>query len=304
MAFFRSLVLFLFTFLQVAGLWAQTAPTAEENSLLWEISGNDLQKPSYLFGTIHMIPAEQFILKEPTLAAFDQVDRVAFEVDTESMTNPTAILGMMDKMMMQGDTSLQDLLSDEEFKKVEDRFNEIGLPIAFLQRIKPMFLSVLAGDDVQSFAPENRDQIKSYELVLTDRAKEQEKDILGLETVDFQMSLFDSIPYRAQAEMLLSAVENGGESQVGSFEGMVKMYLEEDIVGMQSLMSEGETNGGFGNFEEILLLRRNRSWVPIMQQMMMSSSVFFAVGAGHLAGEEGVIALLRNAGYTLKPLRS
>ncbi len=301
--FLRSIATFVAAFFLTFFAGAQTAPTVDENSLLWEISGNDLPEPSFLFGTIHMIPAEHFDLSESAKVAFDKAQRIAFEIDTENMNNPMAALGLLDRITMQGDTSLSDLLTEDEYQQVSDHFDNLGIPLAFMHRIKPMFLTIFASEDLDMLSPASKQDIKSYELELTNRAKEQQKDILGLETVDFQLSLFDSIPYQAQAQMLLDAIRSESGEADGSFDEMVDLYLREDIVGMQALM-QGENGGTMGAFEELLLLRRNRSWIPLMQELMTDGPVFFAVGAGHLAGEEGVIALLRNAGYTLKPLRS
>lgn len=290
--------------------WAQpatnpNAPTTEENSLLWEISGKGLDAPSFLFGTIHMIPAEHYVLSDLVQKAFASSVTVAFEIDTEEMTNPMALMGLMSKMYMNNDTTLADLMSEDDYAFVEAEFEEKGLPMFFLQRVKPMFLSVLANEDMSSFSLDGGDEsrIKSYEMELTAMAKETEKPIVGLETAEFQMSLFDSIPYRDQAEMLLQALRTDADSTTdNTMDRMVELYVNQDIVGMQTMMRE-EESGGIGDYEEILLLKRNRNWIPVMGELMKEGTIFFAVGAGHLAGDEGVIALLRDAGYTLKPMR-
>ena len=125
-------------------------------------------------------------------------------------------------------------------------------------------------------------------------------DIDGLETAAFQMSMFDSIPYRVQAQMLMDAInaEDGGSTD--QFDEMVKLYRDQDIYAMQNLMDE---EGGIAGYEDLLLVRRNRNWIPIMAASMKARPTFFAVGAGHLGGDEGVIALLREAGYTVEPVQ-
>lgn len=305
-----SLALLLISFSTNAFIHAQSqgyAPTTEENSLLWEITGPGLKEASYLFGTIHMIPAEDFILNEATLKAFERAETITFEIDTEEMSNPAALFSMMGKMYMANDTSLSDLLNKEEYQLVADHFDKIGMPLSFLRRIKPMFLSVLVSEDLKNFQTGQGDKIMSYELELTRMAKEAEKDIRGLETMEYQMSLFDSIPYRAQARMLIEAVkaeqalkDGDAESDDLSFDRMVALYKNQDIIAMQELGDEEE---GLAGYEDILLNNRNRNWIGGMTQQMKESATFFAVGAGHLAGEAGVIALLRANGYQLKPLR-
>jgi hypothetical protein len=299
-------MLLLVSFSTNAAIWAQT-PTSAENSLLWEITGPGLKTPSYLFGTIHMIPAEDFALNAATRQAFETAKTITFEIDTEEMSNPMALFSMMGKMYMANDTSLSDLLSKEEYQLVADHFDNIGMPLSFLRRIKPMFLSVMVSEDMKNFQSGQGDKIMSYELELTRMAKEAEKDIRGLETMEYQMGLFDSIPYLAQARMLVDAVKaeqalKNGETENDdlSFDRMVELYKNQDIIAMQELGGEEE---GLAGYEDILLNNRNRNWISGMVQQMKEGATFFAVGAGHLAGEVGVIALLRAEGYQLKPLR-
>lgn len=284
---------------------AAQAPTADENALLWKISSDNLPTHSYLFGTIHIIPEENFLLTEVTQKAFDSSARIAFEIDTEAMMNPMGMMALMSKMYMNNDTTLKDLLTEADYKRVDEHFTDMGLPMVIMGRIKPMFLSIMAGQDMKAGAkgmPSMGEGSKSYEMELTTRAQAQEKPIVGLETAAFQMSLFDSIPYAAQATMLMEAIDSEGDNSADAMlEKMVELYTSQNIVGMQELMHADEA--GLGGYEELLLLKRNRNWIPIMEKLMMQERVFFAVGAGHLAGEEGVIALLRKAGYELTPIR-
>lgn len=279
--------------------WAQPAtsgyaPTAAENSLLWEISGNGLTQPSYLFGTIHIIAAEDFVLTDSTLAAFKRCKEVAFEIDMDEMDNLAALLPLLMKAFMRNGTTLRDLLSTEDYHLVKSRFSEMGLPIFMLERVKPMFLSSLMtgqGSDSSEMA-----NTKSYEIELLQLARDAEKPVHGLETAAYQMSMFDSIPYKAQAEMLVETLK-AGPSENDEMDQLVALYKAQDLVELQKMM---ESDSGIGEYQHLLLDQRNANWIPVMSRMMKESPVFFAVGAGHLGGEQGVIALLRRQGYQLR----
>ena len=144
-------------------------------------------------------------------------------------------------------------------------------------------------------------EVVSYEMELYEMAQKQNKEIGGLETAEYQMSVFDKIPYKAQAEMLVQGIKSTEDTAaIDQLKVMVEMYKNQDIQGMQETM-QGEGSDVKG-YEDVLLLDRNRNWIPVMQKMMSKKQVFFAVGAGHLGGEEGVIALLRDAGYTVTPV--
>jgi len=273
-----------------------TTPLA--NSLLWEISGNALQAPSYLFGTIHIIDKDRFFLPEQALQAIDKSSRMTFEINMEDMSDMGMMMSLVTKAMMNGGVKLRDLLSEDDYKVVEDYFNDKGLPIMMLERIKPMFLTAFASPDVEAGSMDDG-SIKSYEFELFDRAKEKGLEIGGLETVDYQLSLFDSIPYAEQAKMLVESIQMNDEGS-DQFTQMMDMYLKQDIESMHSMITE--EGQGVGGYERMLVENRNRNWIPVMQKMMADQPTFFAVGAGHLGGPHGVLRLLMQSGYTVKPL--
>ncbi|MCH2081594.1 MAG: TraB/GumN family protein [Saprospiraceae bacterium] len=275
----------------------ETTPEIE-NSLLWEIEGKGLDKTSYLFGTIHMIGKEDFVLTAPTQKAFDDSERVAFEIDLEEMMDVSAMMPLMMKAFMANDTTLSDLLTEEQYTKVDKHFQKLGIPLMFLERLKPMFLSMMASEDLTT--GQATGDIVSYEMKLMERANSQSKEIDGLETAEFQMSMFDSIPYKIQAQMLMDALEGTGDGNSADFDLMVDLYKKQDIAAMQQLM---EGDGTLAQYEDLLLVQRNKNWIPIMADMMAKNSIFFAVGAGHLGGQMGVVNLLRQAGYIVKPIK-
>ncbi len=281
---------------------SQYAPTKEENSLLWEISGNDLESPSYLYGTIHIIGKEDFFLTDPTVAAFNKSKKVVFEIDMEEMNNPLMMFSLLKNVMMPEGTTLKTLLKPEDYKFVHKKFGELGFPpfvTGMFDKVKPMFLTAFAGGDMDPGGLQNGSMV-SYEMKFMEMAQNEELEMDGLETIEFQMSIFDSIPYQAQADMLLESMRVEGEG-MDELDVMVELYKNQDLIGMEAMFNAEA--GGLGEWNDILLNKRNESWIPIMKTMMPEKVTFFAVGAGHLVGEEGVVALLRKEGYTVKPLK-
>ena len=266
-----------------------------ENSLLWKITGNGLEKPSYLYGTIHIIDKDDFFLTDGTKRAIKEADQVSFEINLEEATGIGAQIGMMMQAFMKGGTTLEDLLSKEDYKMVDAHFTKMGLPLWILERIKPMFLSVIASMDMSQLGG---GETVSYEMEIAQRAKRRDLPMDGLETVEYQMSMFDSIPYDAQAKMLVDAIKMTQDTSaevVNELDMMTEMYTSQNIMGM--VQSIGDDAEGLGQFEDMLLRNRNRNWIPVMGKQMQGKTVLFAVGAGHLAGRNGVINLLREAGY-------
>ncbi len=181
---------------------------------------------------------------------------------------------------------------------VNAHFQEMGFPIMFLERIKPMLLSFFAGGD---FAPADfqSGEIVSYEMKFLEMAEAQNKQTAGLETVDFQLSIIDSIPYEAQAEMLVQSIEQMDTHQE-EFDRMIREYKDQNINALNEMMSAEDSQ--VEPYADLLIHRRNEQWIPKMEELMKAGPSFFAVGAGHLPGENGVIRLLKNRGYEVRPI--
>ena len=268
------------------------------NSLLWKIEGNGLTTSSYLYGTIHLIDSDDFYLPSGTLAAIDATKKMVFEVDMNEMSDMGSMMGLMNKAFMNDNKTLKDLISAEDYKLVDDHFKELGLPLMMLERMKPMFLTVFASGDMDPAGLQNG-SMKSYEMEFLDMAKSSDKPVAGLETIEFQMSVFDSIPYTAQAEMLVETIKTG-DSDSSEFDKMIQMYKDQKINDMVAMISDEDEQ--LSDYEDVLLNKRNEAWISGMKKMMIEMPTFFAVGAGHLAGERGVIHLLRKEGFTLTPI--
>jgi uncharacterized protein YbaP (TraB family) len=205
----------------------------------------------------------------------------------------------MTKAFMPGGKTLKDLLSPDDYTFVKSKMSESGLPAGMLERMKPMFLSTLMTNDEGSGLADNT-KMTSVEMEVYRIAKRKKVESAGLETASYQMAIFDSIPYEAQAKMLVDGLRSA-DGAGNDYEEMIRLYREQDIHAMQNSISD--EGSGIAAYEEILLKRRNRNWIPIMTRMMREKTTFFAVGAGHLGGTSGVIALLRTNGYRVEPVQ-
>lgn len=287
------------------------APTVTDTSLLWKITAPGVATPSYLFGTIHLIPEKDYFLPNPVVAAINNSKQVIFEIDPREMQNPAMLMSLMTKINMRNDTSLSDLLTEEQYAAVEDYFTASGLPFFLFKRMKPMFLSAMVGQDMDALGglgggESDSGGMKSYEFELTEIAEAGDKDIGGLESMEFQLSLFDSIPYKAQATMLYEAIQadtGADDDAVNQLDVMVEMYTRQAVAELAQTISD--ESAGVAKFEELLLTRRNANWTPVIKTATLNGDAggsFYAVGAGHLGGKNGVIALLRSAGLTVEPV--
>ncbi|MBK9984654.1 MAG: TraB/GumN family protein [Saprospiraceae bacterium] len=299
-SFLSITLLSAFLLVSCKGSKSAVQPAASvPHALLWKIEKPGQAEPSYLFGTIHMIPKDDYFLPSGLDEAFDKSKQVVFEIDLDEMSDMGSMMGMLSNLMMKDGTTLQDLLTPQEYTEVSKYFDNMGLPMFLLSNVKPMFLSMLAEVNMNPEEMQS-DDIVSYEMNLYDRAQKAKKEVGGLETMQYQMSLFDSISYKDQALMLLDAIK-GTNTDTDMYDQTVELYKHQDIEAMIEMATEPKP-GEDGNFENVLINNRNKNWIPIMSKMMKNGPVFFAVGAGHLAGENGVLSLLKKQGYKVTPV--
>jgi uncharacterized protein len=130
-------------------------------------------------------------------------------------------------------------------------------------------------------------------------ARANKKEIKGLETMAMQAAVFDSIPYAVQAKELLKSIDSLSTYKL-YFDTMVQVYKNQQLSKIEELFTKSEF--GMEENQDILLDKRNMNWVKQLNDIMPRQPVFIAVGAGHLPGSKGLIALLKKEGYTLRPL--
>lgn len=262
-----------------------------ENSTLWKIEGNGLEQPSYLFGTIHITC--NATIEEDVKKALEATSQVVLELD---MDDPNLQAQMMQSMYMKENKTLKDLVSDEDYAAIDSLFlKNMGMSVQLMQNVKPFFLTA-------TLYPKLIDcPMQSFETELIKIAKEQNEEIKGLESIDDQMQVFDDIPYEAQVKDLVRSAKDNLAYDKAMFAKMLEVYKTENITAMIEMMND-ENYTAVADYQDKLLDNRNINWIPKIGEFAKDQPTFFGVGAGHLAGEKGVINLLRKAGYKVTPV--
>jgi uncharacterized protein YbaP (TraB family) len=269
-----------------------------ENTLLWKISGNGLQKPSYLFGTIHIICGDGEVLSDTLKKIISRCDEVYLEADINDMFEMMAALS---KMKMRDDTTLADLLTEEEYGRLMNFFEDRNpdLPFSMLETFKPMLITAMLSENMMECEP-----VRMMEQVITENAEAAGKNIKGLESLAYQAEILDEIPYKLQAKQLMDYIDNlsGNHGQDKEMEEIMEAYWQQDLNKILDITSRYDHE--IAQYTELLLYKRNRSWVDKLKTLLPARSLLIAVGAGHLPGEKGVIQLLRKEGYTVTPVEN
>jgi uncharacterized protein YbaP (TraB family) len=293
--FMKYFVVSLLIGFAIAGCHAQKEyqfiKNKDNNTLLWKVSGKGLQKPSFIFGTFHLLCAGDIHFSNQLKEAVKASDTVYMELD---MDDPSTLLGGMLYMNMKDGKKLSDLYTPEEYKKLQAYFTDtLKAPLMMLQRAKPYFLVALLYPRMM-----NCPSPAGVEEELLKIAKADKKEIKGLETIQFQASVFDSIPYEWQAKELLKNIDSFSVYKK-EFDDMLHLYKNQQLDSMQNMV--GASEFGSEKYEDLLLKNRNKNWVKKLNVLMKNESVFVAVGAGHLTGEYGLINLLKKEGYKVEP---
>ncbi len=261
------------------------------NNLLWRISGNELQTPSYLFGTIHVICADDFVAYEALEEKMGKTEKLMLELNLQ---DPGLVMGLQMGMVMQDEKTIADLLSEEEYARVKQFFaDSLEMQISAVERVQPFFLVSMMFPHMLGCQPQ------SYEGYLMQLAAQKEIPLDGLETLQDQLDVFKKLTYEEQAGILMESLNDYAKSRE-EFRQLLDLYLSMDLEGMHQMSHESLSQ--WEDFERSILKERNQRWIPRMEALMKEKPVFFAVGAAHLPGETGVLQLLKDKGYTLEPL--
>ena len=262
---------------------------AQDNkSLLWQISGKGLEKPSYVFGTIHMICQEDYIMTETIQNTLKNVDAFYAEID---FSNPENMAILQQSMM--SETPLSQRLNNEQYQKLQQLLKEVvDLDITQFEHLTDA--AIVSMVTFKSFPCTD---FKMYEMELLQTAAAAEKKMGGLETAAEQMEILGkSLGIDAVFEMLNDLKKDGFKST----KEMVALYTNQDVQGLYDYMKKSSymTDEVYNE----MLTKRNHNWINEMPALMKNQSVFFAVGAAHLSGNNGVLKLLKDNGYTVKPV--
>ena len=297
----------------IAFLWVSLSLLAQNHtgSLLWEISGKDLKKPSYILGTHHAVGVSFVDSIQGLAQKLKEVKQVVGEVDMSQMQS-TAV-AMIQYSMMPAGYSYQSLLSDDDYKLLDKILTErMGMGMDQMQALRPsmitVFLTQLYCSEVfPEFLNPNFETIDGY---VQTKARSQKKNVIGLETIEEQFKLiYNSGSIEDQVKELLCLVKKP-EKAIAQLVELTDFYYKKDLNKICELYldtyNETDTDDDCNTSQyslDGLNKERNDKWLKILPQIMKKKSSLIAVGAMHIAGEEGLLYKLSQMGYTVEAVR-
>ena len=268
--------------------------------LVWKISGNGIKKPSYILGTHHGCPFNYCDSIPGLMKAFDKVDNIIGEINMIEFAemSPERMQKMQAMMMMPADTSLLSLFSEEEAAKVNDWLKkEIGAGLEMISVMKPMTIMVTVQNKVMMEVIPEIATMTTIDKYMQTLGQQKGKTISELETADYQMELLYGNSLEEQADALLEMIDHGDSK--GLLQQLTNAYKSQNLDTLWKVFQEQMT----GYEYDAIVKVRNLNWEKQMKDLLPKQTTLFVVGAGHLPGEYGMINLLREAGYKVKPVK-
>lgn len=266
------------------------------NSLLWQVKSPQ-GKTSYLFGTYHLIGSDYLKDHQKVANAFESSQRVVVEmvIDSSKMME----LGLMALMQ---DTALSQLVDSADYQLLKQKLEPVlGTDLSMFDHVKPITISTLYALKIaEEESPEDfMASGQPIDLYFATIASKDGREVVPLETMEQQMDyLYNSQSVSNQARDLVEMVKEDKEQENEASE-IIEAYKNEDLDKMWKISQQDPDPSAF---MDVLIDKRNKSWIPKLQAQLDKGGAFIAVGALHLPGNDGLIELLRKEGYTLKPV--
>jgi uncharacterized protein YbaP (TraB family) len=269
---------------------------AEEKSFLWKVASK--QGAIFVLGSIHYLKQENYPLKKSIQDAFDHSPTLVLEIDPYDATAERAQQVMVETARYRDGTGLQQHLSRETYTLTEQRARELGIDMRQMEPLKPWLVAI----SFMSLKLQKMGFDPNYGLdrFLADQAKRGGKAIRGLESLEFQFGLLDQLSASEQESMLRETL---GELDLlnKGVDQLVKSWSSGDTAAVENLLLASMRD--YPQFYKKVVIDRNRRWLPVLIKMLeQGETALVVVGAAHLVGQDGLIELLKQRGYTVEQL--
>lgn len=273
--------------------------------LLWKVSGNGLDRPSYVIGTHHLAPLSVKDSIANLQQAIDQTEQVYGEIVMDDANNPEILMKMQQAMMLPADTTLKSFYTQAQYDTIAAVVkNYMGVDLALFDKVKPATITTqlsvaLAMKSLKGFNPQ--EQLDTW---FQTQARQAGKKVGSLETIDMQINvLYNSQTLMRQA-LLLYCTATHIEQGVDQSLRMNQAYMKQDLDELLAIIEEKMGDACDSTPEEIstLIYGRNANWARQFPSIMKQSPTLFVVGAGHLPGPQGLLKLLQKQGYTVEAM--
>lgn len=289
-AFYPSLILLLCAFLSPTLPAQEAKAPASSHHTLWKIQGK--QATVYLLGSVHALQEKDYPLPAVIESAFTNSRIVAFETDIGELESPALGMKMLSKSQLPEGQTLENVLSPEIYKNFMKHAEDSGTPSMMVERMKPaMAAMTLEIFELLKMGMNPQFGVDKHFYPLAQSAG---KEILPLETVDYQLDLVTGFS-KEEGELLMKSTLKEIDNIKKDLGELIKAWREGDADKLQKLMNDAMADSPV--IYKRLLTDRNHNWIPKIEELVRGDkNAIIIVGAGHLVGKEGVVELLKKDG--------
>lgn len=260
--------------------------------MLWSIS-SEAGVEGYLVGSIHIMKPDVYPLDAVFQEAFAESDVFVFELNLDSVQAKGT--QFVSAGTLEEGKTLKSMLSPETYALILETVKKLGLPESSVQGMEPWLVSIML--PAVQYTRAGYAGTSGIDMHFFNRAKEEGKDRLALETVEFQIQLFDGMPADLQEKVLRHSLEQADRT-VAMIDEMMRHWMTGDTAALAAQMKEEWQS--FPEFYDALVAKRNQNWLPEIEELLNDDPVpMIIVGAGHIIGEAGLVSLLEARGYTV-----
>jgi len=260
---------------------------AATRNFIWKISGK--QNAIYLVGSIHMLTKDYYPLNPALDTAFKGSDLLVEEADLGEMLGAEAQMSVLLRGRLPSDQTLEKVVSPETYAQVSKHVTAHGLPIELLKQFKPWMLALM----IETFEWQKAgfDPSLGLDKHFYDRAQTDGKTIQGLETADYQISLFDTMTAQQQDRLLADTLKSI-DTEMTSIGKLTEAWKAGDTATIERIVLNDLKQDAV--MYQRLLVERNLNWMPKIEALFTRSGrTFVVVGAAHLVGPDGLLAMLK-----------
>lgn len=287
-------------------------PLVEVNNndaLIWEVKSDT--STVYLVGSIHVANDDTYPLQQKILDAFESSDAIAVEVDVVAMQQDSELMIEISNMMLYTDgTNLTNHISEDTLSKFNDYVAEYGISMLSSEQIELLYMykpwvlySLISNDMIEEAGFDSNSGIDVYFI---NKANEKGMEVIEVESARFQYDMMDSYSEELQEYLLKSLMTESREASIKELKDMLDIWENGDVLALETLLAGETTNltedelALYNEYNKAMIIDRNIAMADKVEELLKGDKdVFYMVGSAHMVGEDGIVQLLQERGYTV-----
>jgi len=274
----------------------QQTHALDRKHCLWKISSRN--NAVYMLGSVHLLKKDDYPLDRSIENVFENSAQLFFEINLDTIDEQKLQQLTITKGTYGGGQTLKDGLSNQTYEFTKHRLADLGLNIEQFAKFKPWLLAVTL--DALVLKKLGFDPSQGVDTYFYNKAKKNGKKVDGFETAEYQLSLLGDMPAALQETLLLQTMKELDTVQQ-EMTAIIETWKSGDVDALDTILLTSFKD--YPGVYKMLVADRNKNWLPKIESLIgQKDTVLIIVGAAHLVGKDGIVALLKQKGYQVEQL--